>query len=54
MMPIFPDDGEGFTPVTLTAEEPVAEFKVDRAVSALMFLEPVRDRFLSFRSCFAC
>jgi hypothetical protein len=37
---VFPDDGEGFSPVALTGEEPVAEFELDAATAEVVRFEP--------------
>ena len=37
---VFPDDGEGFAPVALTGEEPVAEFELDAATAEVVRFEP--------------
>ena len=50
MLAILPDDGEGLAPVTLSAEEPVAQLEVRGAFAEAFFLEPDGDFFLGFRS----
>ena len=42
------EDGEGFAPVSLPAEEPIAELVVDRAVAASPLIEPGGDTLLEF------
>ena len=44
-----PDDGEGFAPVALAAEEPVAELVVHLALAVAFFLEPGSHLLLGFR-----
>src|SRR5205809_458898 len=43
-----PDDWDWLTPVTLAAEQPIAEFVINHASAELFVFQPLRD----FRFCF--
>ena len=46
VLAVLPDDGEGFAPVALTREEPVAEFVGDGSLAETLLLKPGDDLLL--------
>ena len=43
MASVFPDHGEGFAPIALPREEPVAQFALHGGAAGPVFFEPVGD-----------
>ena len=48
VLPFVEDDGEGFAPVSLAGEEPIAEFVVDLWRTDFVFGEPFEDDGFGF------